>query len=271
MQESSRPHPLDASDEDDHDTGSRWSREPSSPSVAYQPLLKPSLRIAAFATIVLALGSVLTTAFRYGSDGYNISAFIFRSSGTILVLALLAVLLSFRIGHSLSRPRRHPSRQAVLPLGYGGFVVYNLLGLGIAWVVLIGAGWVLGAGVAVIASPLILIGAGLLATMIVFHDGYLRAYAIGSLTTLTLQFVGFAGLSSLILFNVGKFGSAFGVFFDMFSILLGVTLTIVIVSGLVSSGYVVALTSYTRRQRELLQQQTTDQPDLTTKHASQRV
>ena len=65
------------------------------------------------------------------------------------------------------------------------------------------------------------------------------------------------------------FGGAFGRL-DMLTISFGWTLTIVIVSGLVSSGYVVALTSYARRQRELLQQQATDQTMLPTNHANER-
>ncbi|MCA9160416.1 MAG: hypothetical protein KDA72_18925, partial [Planctomycetales bacterium] len=109
-------------------------------------------------------------------------------------------------------------------------------------------------------------------TMIFTHDGYLRAYAIGSLTALALQFSSFSSVASLVLFNGGGFGQGFGGAFgrlDMLTLSFGWTLTIVIVSGLVSSGYVVALTSYARRQRELLQQQTTAPPVLPINHANE--
>lgn len=273
MQESSRPHPLDASDEDDNDTESRRSKEPASPSIAYQPLLKPSLRVAALATVVLVIGSVMTAAFRYSSGGYNVSIAIFRLGGTVLALALVAILVSFRIGSMLSQTQRHPRRRAIVFRGYRGFVLYNLIGLAIAWVVLLCAGWGFGFAAAVVASPLLLIGAGLLATMILTHDGYLRAYAIGSLTTLALQFTGAYNTVSMLLFSGRGFGGGSGVSFggfDMISISLGSTLTIVIVSGLVSSGYVVALTTHARRQREKLQQQITNQPDLPMNHANER-
>ncbi|MCC7335330.1 MAG: hypothetical protein IT422_09545 [Pirellulaceae bacterium] len=277
MQQSSRPHPLDASDDDDTSTKSRWSKESATPSIAYQPLLKPSLRVAALATVVLLIGSVMTATFGYNSGGYSVSVGIFRFGGVVLALALAGVLVSFRIGSMLSQPQRRARRRAVVFCGYRGFVFSNLIGLGTVWTVLLCAGWGFGAIAAAVGSPLMLIGAGLLATMIFTHDGYLRAYAIGSLTALALQFSGFSNVASLILFNGGGFGRGFGLGFggafgrlDMLTISLGLTITIAIVSGLVSSGYVVALTSYARRQRELLQQQATDQTMLPTNHANER-
>ena len=274
MQQSSRPHPLDASDDDDApSTESRWSREPATPSIAYQPLLKPSLRVAALATVVVLIGSVMTATFRDSSGGYNFSVGIFQFGGVVLALALVGVLVSFRIGLMLSQPQRRARRRATVFRGYRGLVLSNLIGLATVWTVLLCAGWGFGAVAAAVGSPLMLIGAGLLATMIFTHDGYLRAYAIGSLTALALQFSGFSNVASLILFNGGGFGRGFGGAFgrlDMLTISLGLTLTIVIVSGLVSSGYVVALTSYARRQRELLQQQATDQTMLPTNHANEQ-
>ncbi|MEO8268718.1 MAG: hypothetical protein ABI557_03295 [Aureliella sp.] len=259
MQEPSHPHPLDASDDDDTRNESRSSREPATPSIAYQPLLQPSLRIAALATVVLIIGSVMTTVFRYSSGGYNVSVGIFRFGGVVLAFALVAILVSYRIGNlrSLSQRRLRSRRRVIAFQGYAGFVLCNLIGLSIAWAVLIWASWEFGAGAAVVASPLLLIGAGLLATMIVSHQGYLRAYAIGSLTALALQFFSFSNITSLMLVKGGGYGGGYGGGFggafgriDMLSISLGLTLTIATVSGLISSGYVLALSTYANRQRE---------------------
>lgn len=257
MQEPSRPHPLDASDDDYDDT--RWSREPASPSIAYQPLLKPSLRVAAVATFAVAIGSILTATFRLGSEAYDISIAMFRISGAVLVCALVSVLVSYRIGYLRLNPQRRGRRAALRFDGYGQFVLYNLLGLAIAWIVLLWASWEFGAGVVGVVSLLLLLAAGLLATMIVWHQGYLRAYAIGSLTTLVLPFVGFSNFATMVVFNRGSGGTAYGGF-DILSVSLGVTITMVICSGLLSSGYVVALTAHLRRQDEMLQRNSADRP-----------
>ena len=255
MQEPSRPHPLDASDDDYDET--RWSREPASPSIAYQPLLKPSLRVAAVATFAVAIGSILTATFRLGSEAYDISIAMFRISGAVLVCALVSVLVSYRIGYLRLNPQRRRRRVTLRYGGYGQLVLYNLLGLAIAWIVLLWASWEFGAGVVGVVSPLLLLAAGLLATMIVSHQGHLRAYAIGSLTTLALQYASFSNLAAMVMFNRGGVGPGFSGF-DMLAISLGVTITIVICSGLLSSGYVVALTAHVRRQDDMLQGNSAD-------------
>ncbi len=250
MNEPRRPHPLDADDDDDLTASASY--EPAGESLAYKPLLKPSLMVAAVATVVLFLSSVISVVAALGSSFQTFSLAMFRISGLVLVLSLLAVLVAYRIQFVRSpryRPRRKFSR---FFRGFGGFVLANLLVSGLFWLSLFFFGSIFGPSVAIVTAPLLMIAAGLLATMTVVHRGYLRAFAIASLTTLILQLYPLASIIPVLLFGGGfpRGGNAPGAF-NMFVLSSGGILTIAQLSGLISAAYVVALETWTDGEQNM--------------------
>lgn len=249
MNDTIRPHPLDADDDDDLIGDKTFER--SAAVHAYGPLLKPSLICAAVATLVLFASSVISVISPVASGVQQGSIFLFRFSGVLLVASLMGVLAAFRIAYVKS-DRYRPLGISRSFQGYFGFVLANLVSIVLAWLLLLLLFMMLGPAMLLLVIPLLLAGAGVLVTIAVWHRDYLRAYAIGCLTTLVLLL--FSQISTVAIITVrGGGGLNWGrgtVIQQMLSstvVPLGLLITLVLISGLVSAGYVVAIEAATRQ------------------------
>lgn len=249
MNDDNRPHPLDADDEDDLIGDKTFERSAS--VHAHQPLLKPSLIIAAVATVVLFAASVVSIVSPSASGLQQTAVNVFRISGVLLVTALLGVLFAFRIAYMRSE-RYRPLGLNRFFRGYSGFVLANFVAIALVWIVLVLLFLMTGSVMLLVVIPLLIFGAGVLVTMTVWHSNYLRAYAIGCLTCLVL--VLFSQISTVAMMtmwgggvNWGRRGGSMGMFTSTV-LPLGLFITAVLTSGLVSAGYVVAIEATTRQQ-----------------------
>ncbi len=248
MSDTTRPHPLDADDNDDMIGDKTFER--STAVHAYRPLLKPSLICAAVATLVLFASSVISIVSPVASGVQQGSIFLFRFSGVLLVAALMGVLAAFRIAYVKS-DRYRPLGIGRSFQGYFGFVLANLVSIALAWLLLLLLFMMLGPAMLLLVIPLLLAGVGVLATMAVWHRDYLRAYAIGCLSSVVLLL--FSQVSTVAMMTVWGGGMNRGrstVITQMLNstvVPLGLFITLVLISGLVSAGYVVAIEA-TKRQ-----------------------
>lgn len=249
MSDANRPHPLDADDEDDLIGDKTFERGTS--VHAHQPLLKPSLILAAMTTIVLFASSVISIISPVASELQQAAVNVFRISGVLLVIALLGVLAAFRIAY-LRSERYRPLGLGRYFRGYAGFVLANMAAIAMVWLALFVLFLMAGPAMFLIVVPLLMCGAGVLATMAVWHSNYLRAYAIGCLTCLVLLL--FSQISTVAVMTVwGSGGMNWGrnslTMRMLGSTVLpsGLFITLVLISGLVSAGYVVAIEATTRQ------------------------
>lgn len=251
MNDANRPHPLDADDEDDLIGDKTFERSAS--VHAHQPLLKPSLIIAAVATVVLFASSVVSIVSPNASGLQQTAVNVFRISGVLLVAALLGVLAAFRIAYIRSE-RYRPLGLGGFFRGYSGLVLANLVAIALVWIVLVLLFLMAGPAMLLLVIPLFMSGAGVLVTMAVWHRNYLRAYAIGCLTSLVLLL--FSQISTVAMMTLWGGGmnrgrSAVSVRMLSSTVLpLGLFITLVLICGLVSAGYVVAIEATSRQQAD---------------------
>ncbi|MEQ1829670.1 MAG: hypothetical protein ABL921_27150 [Pirellula sp.] len=188
MTNSTEPHPLDQD----------WDENTPEPKVplrtnAYAPLLKWSVRFAIGSFLVILVSTIGSLNAAPNSDFEQVTTFIHYVSQWVLLFACIGIILSFRItsmekGLSLGIKNW-------LPRGYTTLVIANLIGLGVVFsVIAIGLPNLGPAGMVI---PIIMLFfAAWLAVVGVWHSGYIRAYAIGTLVVLIMESSG--GLNFLL-------------------------------------------------------------------------
>lgn len=184
----------------DEDESAYFASKPTAidtgPDRAYRPLLKPSLYFTLAAAGVMIVANVASSSAAYGSAFYNASNALFRTTGALTAVGLVLILVAFRIP-TLQRSRpRFRRLQSSIP-----FIARILIATPVAifglWVGLAVAYWLLGPWSSILTSAATSIFIALLVTMALWHEGVVRAYAVGILSVQVLHAAG--GLSGTVL------------------------------------------------------------------------
>lgn len=199
MADKQTPHPLDLDYEGLADSAQPRQSPPQRPR---QPLLRPSLWVAVLALIVLFAASVAAIVGPPGSAMSSAAQVTSRLSGLVMVVALVGVLASYRLASfqtPVARPRKKRARR--VSTGLGGLVLMNVVGLSLAIVGVALLGNLFGGLSLLLLWGAMMVWTGLLATMSVWHTSYVRAYAIGSLTTMGFGLLPLSNMVALLGFG----------------------------------------------------------------------
>ncbi len=191
---SSTGHPLDASDPF-ADVEVSQSTSPKT----NQPLLRWSVRALIVAAVCVFWGGIATGNALPNSTLESVSSIIQRSGMFGMLAAFCAILIAYRTEQirnfwsalkttsqelaASTADKKYASRTVLI-----GLIVANI----VFALVLIAARFLLPTLMPLpfdIAGILVIMYAGLLATMIWWHDGFVKAYAIGALTSLILSYL----------------------------------------------------------------------------------
>ncbi len=188
------PHPLD-----DFEFGKPDPAENSRAQV-HKPLLKWSVIVAATAFGVIFVSSVMGNNAVFNSLLQRTCTAISGASAMVMLAACAGILFAYRLPHiDINRLKSGANgTKGWLANGLGTLALVNVLLIIAIWagaLVLGGTvGWLFVVGIALFGICF----AGIAATMVVTHTGYLRGYAIGVLAVLFPLFT--SGLSSAFLF-----------------------------------------------------------------------
>ncbi len=234
------PHPLDDDAEYQFSQDVEVSQNP-----VYQPLLKWSFRIAAVSFAIVFLASVAANNANPNSTAEILGRTLSRIGAAVLLAACCGMLLAYRLPHLIRAPIELPAARrgfAWLTSGFATLVYCNLAGLVIIWGCLFALGNFLGNGITFVLALLGVVYAGLMATMVLWHQNYLRAYAVGALTVILLIF-NTGGMQ--ILFFMPTMRGNWQVQWP-----LGIAFSMAALNGLVCAGYVQILTIFRSRSAQ---------------------
>lgn len=245
-------HPLDREDEDtepafDHSSigNGRVNR--------HERLFRFSVRAVVGAGILVLLSSVALTNIRYGTWEWNVASAANRATMLLLLLAFVGILASFQTNRLIRArnalagrartdmvPMNSSDKKPAVP---GDSLAILLYACGLFLVLL----WFLVGIASIVSSPIFfwlasLLGAmfpGLLITMIVWHRGCCRAFAIGALpvicwwvaSTIVFSLYGFYGPNMSFTSSVGNQLSGFMIY-------TGIVFSFAVCSGLICAVYV---------------------------------
>lgn len=217
-------HPLD--EEEDEPTRP-IRRTPWPAPVAYSPLLKPSLLVLAISFTVTFLSAVMSSNAQPNSSVERISATVNYASAIVMLVAFSCILIAYRIPFLR---KLKVSRPPFLAWGFLNLVYANLVLLALVWLGVFLLGPASPFSTSFITAFRILFIA-LLATICTWHDGFVRAYAMGALITITLTSIELPSFS-LPLFRASP------------STVAGIYITLSALIGLACASYVKALLRY---------------------------
>lgn len=237
MSETREPHPLDDFE---------FSPQPdeASRTPVHRPLLKLSVWLIAGSFAVLLI-SAIATSLAPPSSGYeSFSSGVYRASGLVLLVGFLGILAAYRIPQLKQLSMDSGGwRQRVSGLGL--LIIINVVGF-----FLVGAGLGLASDDPRIAMwglsiylGLLVIFAGLMVTVAIEHQGFMRAYAAGVLTALVLM-AWISGNGLIYVIGGGRINPR------MSMVPLLVPLGVALTSGLVSAAYSTAMASYRKRSEK---------------------
>jgi hypothetical protein len=266
-------HPLDRNDDDDDDFQFDSSSQANRDAPQRQLMRWSTLAIACFGVMVV-ISSAAVNNFAYGSTGYWIAYVASRIVTFLLLLGFIGLLAAYQFGN-LRKVYARMTDRSRLPdansatnvnssesfsstnLSAGAkaslkpllvLVIFNLGILALAWTFaflmsLSRSGFV---GPNMVLSGVVSLVPALLITMIVFNRGFVRAYAIGALSTYILNGAGFLGIfmsMSSGASNLGRFPP--GNFWY-----LGLQWTFVVLGGLSAAVYVWLLEAARHRRQD---------------------
>lgn len=239
------PHPLD----DEYVPTPGKTAEPSSRTEAYKPLLKPSVFALIAGFVVTFLAGVAASNAPPNSAVESISTAISQIAAFVMLGGGLCILIAYRIPY-IQRIVSQKSGLRWFESGFVNLVLGNVAGIVIIWFSLF-ALYALSAAagapiVAIVASGVLIIYIALLITMTVFHNNYLRAYAIGSLTACPLALYSWINLLWTVTYRAstrGGSGSALSVW------PYGAFITFSACTGMICAGYVLLITYFESRRK----------------------
>ncbi len=236
-------HPLDREDDNDH---SPPSLSPSGPENAVKQKLRQMVWVAALIGALVVISSVAMNGVTYSSPAYWVAYAVNRTLMFLLLATFAGILAVYQRSNirnlielmrngTLSKDpgSSRKSWPGVLASPVSILIVVNLILLVLTWGLVMFStttGPSIGQFVLTMSSIVL---PGLLTCMIVWHRGFLRAYAIGALTTHFCSTVFFA--QSWAIFSGG--GRSFG----NDSYYLGWYWSFVFLGGLVPAVYVFIL------------------------------
>jgi hypothetical protein len=232
LSQPSEPHPLDQ----DWDDDSPESR-PKLKIKAYRPLLRASVILAIVCAVVILVSTIGTLNATPNSLFEDVTAGIHLAARWVLLLACCGILIAFQI------PTEKRTKKISMPTRrMGGFALLLLLNLigcaaitGLIQIMTLGLGFL-----GFVLPVFLLFFAGWLAVAAVWHKGYLRAYALGTLTAMLFELNGGAGLMLASLFaGPGRRGMN-GTFW------ISSAACLPLLTGVLCSVYVIILERYRR-------------------------
>jgi hypothetical protein len=266
-------HPLDRNDDDDDDFQFDSSLQANRDAPQRQLMRWSTMAIACFGVLVV-ISSAAVNNFAYGSTGYWFAYIASRIVTFLLLLGFIGLLAAYQFSNlrklyarmtdrsrlpdsdsaaNVNSPESFSStnpsagaRSSMKPLLV--LVMFNLGILALAWTFafLMSASTTGFAGPSMVLSGIASLVPALLITMIVFNRGFVRAYAIGALSTYILNGAGFLGMfmsMSSGASNLGRFRPG-----DFWY--LGLQWTFVVLSGLSAAVYVWLLEAARRGRRQ---------------------
>jgi hypothetical protein len=235
VSDSIEPHPLDQ-DWDDEKPAAKVRLRTN----AYMPLLKLSIWTAIGSAIVIliaTLGLLIASPNSIFERGCGLVHTIGR---WILLIACCGIFVAYRIPKTQIDLKLNASRW--IWNGFTSLIFLNMVG-----VLLVTAGVVLvttTSGTLVMWIPiLVAFFSGMLATIAVWHRGFVRAYAIGTLTS--LFFVASTGASVFLLMLVSSRGRPS---LDFSFLVTVIFVGLPPVTGIICAGYVIILENSRRRR-----------------------
>ncbi len=221
-------HPLDADDPFSDVTQPRPAK-----SVAYEPLLRISVQVLIVSVIVVFVSGLAAGNASPNSDMENVSTLLNRLGMFAMLAAFVSILLAYRIPQ-IQKLRMNMLEQPKFTTALPILLVINASYVGLTTVGL--------SSIAAFNAPLAYVVlmfsntviAGFLTTMIWWHHGFLRAFAIGALTSLAPSYL------MGCVFVMSPFGRGFG-FMQFVPLLLAVIVPPV--TGVLCALYVYVLDS----------------------------
>lgn len=236
-------HPLDREDDNDH---SLPSLSPSAPENAVKQKLKRMVWVAAVIGALVVISSVAMNGVTYATQAYWMAYVVNR----ILMFLLLATFAGILAVYQRANIRKlienlrdggSSTLQNATQLSWASrfvspisiLIAVNVVLLALTWALVMFSTTTGPSTGQLVLSTLSILLPGLLTCMIVWHRGFLRAYAIGALTTHFCSTVFFAATWSSFQRGGGGFGSD--------SFYLGWYWTLVLLGGLIPAIYVFIL------------------------------
>lgn len=179
-------HPLDRDDAEDAIS----SKRPPAAARAHQPLLRASVKVVIGSFAVCFVAGLISVNAAPNSTLESIASTAHRLGLIALLIAFCAILVAYRLPqlNQNSIPRKRPMpRDRLFGPGFAALVALNVLGSIMALGVLLSFSIWLGPLLVGLFTYLSAISAGLLVTIAIWHSGYLRAYAIGTLAVLVMS------------------------------------------------------------------------------------
>ena len=221
-------HPLDADDPFSDAPQHRPKKH-----VAYEPLLRYSIRVLIVSVAIVFLSGLAAGNASPNSDMENVSLFLNQLGMLAMLGAFCSILLAYRLPQ-IKKLRMKMIEQPKFGGALTILLIANAVYVGLATVGLSS----IAAFSAPLASVILMFGntmiAGFFTTMIWWHGGFLRAYAIGALTSLAPSYL------MGCVFVMSPFGRRFG-FMQFAPLLLAVIVPPV--TGVLCALYVYVLDS----------------------------
>lgn len=226
-QSQNTPHPLEIAEEDE-DASS--SHPPWSSGFKHPKLLKFSLYSVATSGVILFLASVTAGNATYQSTMQQMAEAVYRIAMLAMLLAFGLILVAYRLPRLPESGSIWLSLKQMLVWSPGkALVIFNLLGVGVVWLVTLMGNFLFNTWLSIAFVPLLVLLPALWTTMIVVHRGFLQVYAIAALTSSLLIPILLSVLGWRMLgYPSGRLAGEMG---------FAIYTTLVIVNGLLCSGY----------------------------------
>lgn len=230
MSDGTEPHPLD-----DFEFGAATPINDSR-TRAHKPLLRISVIVAALSFGAVFVFSLLGNNAQFNSTMQQICFGVSNVSAMIMLAACCGILFAYRLPHLDPAQIRNGALTARgwMSNRFAVLVGLNLIAILMMWASVFFLSGLFGVFFVVPLGFAMLCLAALAATMSVVHRGYVRGYAIGTLTVLILLMNG--NFAMMLAFGPGFGGGMGGV--AGFSVAIATAMTIAPLLGLVCAGYV---------------------------------
>lgn len=200
---------------------------------SFTPLMRVGVIGVIASTIVMFLAAIAANNASPNSPAEMVASITHRVAMVAMLVAFCAILLSYRIAYlknvliSPAGPRRpYP--------GYRILAAVNCAVIGLVWLGLRGLSPVAGPTGGTVILFLSIVYSGLLVTMVIWHNNYLKAYAVGALTAWAVMIL------------TSPRGIILGLSFPAWQTLLPIAMASL--TGLVCAGYVKLLEYANRPQ-----------------------
>jgi hypothetical protein len=233
-EEDDQTHPLD------RDYSTPVATRPQTTTSSYPNLLRIGVIVFAAGFLAVLLGGILISNYPGNSWGETFGSFIHRSGMIFILAGAVLIILAYRwdqltsIMRSTKIPAIRNNKHA-----YVALVFWNVVGF-VAIALLFSLSRLGGSTslTFLVFNAMVTITLGFMITLVVWHRGFVRAYAIGVLAALGINsFTGLFGLNAMYASNDG-------------SLLFVGHLATIVVCGLVCGGYVCLLESARSRKND---------------------